>query len=57
MRDRKPKPTYLKLITGNPGGRPLNVDEPEPEGDLRDPPARCRGAELRYGLAVAIDLV
>jgi P27 family predicted phage terminase small subunit len=39
VRGRKPKPTYLKLITGNPGGRPLNLDEPEPDGDLRDPPA------------------
>ena len=38
MRGRKPKPTYLKLITGNPGGRPLNFDEPEPQGDLLDPP-------------------
>jgi P27 family predicted phage terminase small subunit len=39
LRGRKPKPTFLKLITGNPGGRPLNVDEPEPSGDLVEPPA------------------
>lgn len=39
MRGRKPKPTFLKLITGNPGGRPLNFEEPEPDGDLKDPPA------------------
>jgi P27 family predicted phage terminase small subunit len=38
MRGRKPKPTFLKIITGNPGGRPLNQDEPEPDGDLIDPP-------------------
>ena len=25
---RKPKPTWLKAVTGNPGKRPLNVDEP-----------------------------
>jgi P27 family predicted phage terminase small subunit len=29
----------LKLVAGNPGHRPLNVDEPEPSGDLIDPPA------------------
>jgi P27 family predicted phage terminase small subunit len=38
MKGRKPKPTYLKLIDGNAGHRPLNLDEPEPAGDLLDPP-------------------
>lgn len=28
---RKPKPTALKLIEGNPGKRPINDAEPEPE--------------------------
>ncbi|MFZ4858559.1 MAG: phage terminase small subunit P27 family [Desulfuromonadaceae bacterium] len=28
MAGRKPKPTYLKLITGNPGKRALNKNEP-----------------------------
>ena len=28
---RKPKPTKLKLIDGNPGKRPINMDEPEPK--------------------------
>jgi P27 family predicted phage terminase small subunit len=31
MRGRRPKPTRLKLLTGNPGKRPLNTDEPMPE--------------------------
>ena len=31
MRGRKPKPTHLKAITGNPGKHPLNYDEPRPE--------------------------
>lgn len=35
---RKPKPTHLKLLAGNPGHRPLTPNEPEPEGDLTDPP-------------------
>ncbi|PVE25797.1 phage terminase small subunit P27 family [Microvirga sp. KLBC 81] len=29
MRGRKPKPTRLKLIEGNPGKRPLNPHEPQ----------------------------
>jgi P27 family predicted phage terminase small subunit len=39
VRGRKPKPTHLRLIEGNAGHRPLNVDEPIPEGDLALPPA------------------
>lgn len=31
MRGRKPKPTVLKLLEGNPGHRPLPKDEPKPE--------------------------
>lgn len=33
-----PKPTHLKLLQGNPGHQKLNLDEPQPEGDLADPP-------------------
>jgi P27 family predicted phage terminase small subunit len=38
MKGRKPKPTHLKLISGNPGKRPLNDAEPIPLGDLSEPP-------------------
>ena len=31
-RGRKPKPTALKLLEGNPGNRPLNIAEPRPTG-------------------------
>jgi P27 family predicted phage terminase small subunit len=31
MRGRRPKPTRLKFLTGNPGKRPFNEDEPRPE--------------------------
>ncbi|GFP28036.1 phage terminase small subunit P27 family [Candidatus Hakubella thermalkaliphila] len=31
MRGRKPKPTKLKLIAGNPGKRPINKNEPKPQ--------------------------
>jgi hypothetical protein len=30
MRGRKPRPTYLKLVTGKPGKRPLSPAEPQP---------------------------
>ncbi len=31
MAGRPPKPTRLKVLQGNPGKRPLNTSEPEPE--------------------------
>lgn len=34
---RPPKPTRLKELTGNPGGRPLNRSEPAYTGDLVRP--------------------
>src|SRR6476659_9708089 len=34
MRGRRPKPTRLKMLTGNPGKRPLNDDEPRPEPNV-----------------------
>lgn len=39
MRGRKPKPTALKLIAGNPGKRALNAHEPQPCADLAASPA------------------
>jgi P27 family predicted phage terminase small subunit len=39
MTGRRPKPTYLKVIEGNPGKRPLNKREPKPRGALRHAPA------------------
>jgi P27 family predicted phage terminase small subunit len=32
------KPTHLKLLQGNPGHRPLPINEPQPDGDLTEPP-------------------
>src|SRR5947207_11816997 len=34
MRGRKPKPTALKLLAGNPGKRRLNHREPKPQREL-----------------------
>lgn len=39
VRGRKPKPSAVKEAAGNPGGRPLNENEPKPPaGDLVPPP-------------------
>ena len=47
MKGRKPKPTHLKEIAGNPGKRPLNKNEPKaPPADLLAP-AHLRGQELK----------
>src|SRR5262245_24433384 len=37
MRGRKPTPTALKVIRGNPGKRPLPENEPEPEAGAEAP--------------------
>jgi P27 family predicted phage terminase small subunit len=39
MRGRRPKPTRIKVLSGNPGKRPLNPHEPRPEPALPDCPA------------------
>src|SRR4030088_1854931 len=38
MRGRKPKPTVLKLLDGNPGKRPLNDREPASIPGIPDMP-------------------
>lgn len=40
MRGRRPKPTRIKALTGNPGKRPLNPHEPRPEPALPDCPSQ-----------------
>ena len=42
MRGRKPKPTNLKKIEGNPGKRKLNTREPQHTGETT-PPAHLTG--------------
>ncbi|WP_436643985.1 phage terminase small subunit P27 family [Microbaculum sp. FT89] len=44
MRGRKPKPTKLKVLTGNPGKRPLNHHEPRPEPAVPDCPPELSDA-------------
>lgn len=38
MKGRKPKPSYLRVLNGNAGKRPVNADEPKPVGNLEDHP-------------------
>lgn len=38
MPGRKPTPTHLKIVSGNPGRRPLPQNEPMPVGDLNESP-------------------
>jgi P27 family predicted phage terminase small subunit len=38
-RGRKPTPNHLRLIQGNPRGKPINRYEPRASGALKDPPA------------------
>lgn len=38
MAGRKPKPTYLKILEGNPGKQKLPKGEPMPEPELPSPP-------------------
>jgi P27 family predicted phage terminase small subunit len=47
MRGRRPKPTRLKVLTGNPGKRPLNEDEPQPEPVALECPPELTGAAQR----------
>ncbi len=43
MVGRKAKPTKLKILTGNPGRRPLNKSEPQPAGKLPKRPGWLTG--------------
>ena len=53
MRGRRPVPTHLKQLRGNPGNRPLNKHEPVPEGDLFAAPEWMSDSQ-RDGWAYAI---
>lgn len=50
MKGRKPKPSHLKLVTGNPGKRPLNEREPVPQRALPAPPPELNDdAKVEWG--------
>jgi P27 family predicted phage terminase small subunit len=47
IRGRRPKPTRLKYLTGNPGKRPLNPYEPRPEPSVPECPSELGPAAKR----------
>ncbi len=50
---RKPKPTALKLISGNPGKRQLNIAEPKIDlAQPSPPPFLCDDAKVEWGRVV-----
>jgi len=50
MRGRKPTPSHLKLVTGNPGKRPLPKNEPKPVLCIPPVPMElCDEAKLEWG--------
>jgi P27 family predicted phage terminase small subunit len=53
MRGRPPKPTLIKRMQGNPGKRPLNTREPQPDGELYGAPKWLSDTQ-REGWAFAI---
>lgn len=48
MKGRKPKPTHLKVLQGNPGRRPLPADEPKLESCFPDPPGHLSEAARKH---------
>lgn len=68
MKGRKPTPSHLKLVKGNPGRRPMNAAEPKPERSRPSPPAHMtdKGRETwgyvsglldRMGILTEVDAV
>ena len=52
---RKKKPTLLKLVTGNPGRRPMNTNEPEPlPGELVAPDWLDEEAKQKWGEVIRL---
>lgn len=56
MRGRKPKPTNLKILAGNPGRRPLPDGEPCPDAVLPTPPDFLDDQALREWERIAPEL-
>jgi P27 family predicted phage terminase small subunit len=56
IRGKKPTPTHLKLVTGNPGKRALPKNEPKPELAIPPVPRElCDDAKLEWG-RVSVEL-
>ena len=56
VRGRKPKPTELKKLEGNPGKRPLNDEEPKPDPSMPPMPRGLVGEARKCWDALAPEL-
>ncbi len=56
MAGRKPKPTHLKILAGNPGKRPLNTEEPKSKRKLLKPPAHLSKEAKKHFKVIAKEL-
>ncbi len=56
MQGRKPKPTEVKRRAGNPGKRPLNDSEPQPERTAPERPAHFDEDAIEQWDALCITL-
>lgn len=56
MRGRKPRPSHLKLLDGNPGHRSLNANEPKPAKIMPTPPVFLAGEALAEWRAMTAEL-
>jgi P27 family predicted phage terminase small subunit len=56
MKGRKPTPTMLKVLSGNPGKRPLNEREPLAAQGLPEMPAWLDGEALAEWGRITVDL-
>ena len=55
MRGRKPVPSHLKVVSGNPGRRPINKSEPKPVRSRPAAPSHMSGkAQETWGYVSAI---
>lgn len=56
MRGRRPTPTRIKILTGNPGKRPLNPHEPRPEPALPECPPELSPLARREWERLSVEL-
>lgn len=56
MKGRPPTPTALKLLTGNPGKRPLRFDQFAPEAKIPRCPAALNGEARKEWKRVTVEL-
>lgn len=57
MRGRKPTPTRMRILRGNPGRRPLNAREPSPVVVVPEPPTHLAAEALEEWQRIAPLLV